>query len=75
MSDTGPLSTDELLRGIVDEVTEIRIREHSVMQKIAELDRRGAPAELGYKDLPHVLWRAVRWDRKTARKWSSTPRC
>ncbi|RAS61981.1 hypothetical protein C8D87_109430, partial [Lentzea atacamensis] len=55
MSDTRLLSTDELLRGIVDEVTEIRIREHSVMQKIAELDRRGAAAELGYKDVPHVL--------------------
>ncbi|PWK89261.1 HNH endonuclease [Lentzea atacamensis] len=69
MSDTRLLSADELLRGIVDEVTEIRVREHSVMQKIAELDRRGASAELGYKDLPHVLRHAVRWDRKTARKW------
>ncbi|WP_346128420.1 hypothetical protein [Lentzea roselyniae] len=32
MSDTRLLSTDELLRGIVDEITEIRVREHSVMQ-------------------------------------------
>ncbi|WP_170155205.1 DUF222 domain-containing protein [Lentzea atacamensis] len=33
------------------------------------MDRRGAAAELGYQDLPHVLRHAVRWDRKTARQW------
>ncbi|GGU17340.1 HNH endonuclease signature motif containing protein [Lentzea flava] len=67
--DLSLLSTGELLRGIVDEVTEIRAREYTVMQKIAELNRRGAAAEFGYKTLPQVLQHAVRWDPKTAKRW------
>jgi hypothetical protein len=63
------LSTGELLRSLVDEVMEIRARDYVVMQKIAELDRRGAAAELGYKDLPKVLCDAVRWDANTAKRW------
>ncbi|WP_189256438.1 HNH endonuclease signature motif containing protein, partial [Lentzea flava] len=63
------LSTGELLRGIVDEVTEIRAREYTVMQKIAELNRRGAAADLGYKNLQDVLRHAVRWDKNTAKRW------
>ncbi|NGY63957.1 DUF222 domain-containing protein [Lentzea sp. NEAU-D13] len=39
------------------------------MQKIAELGRRGAAGELGYKNVAHVLRHAVRWDLKTARQW------
>jgi 5-methylcytosine-specific restriction protein A len=67
--ETRLLSTDELLRSLVDEVTEIRVRENSVLQKIAELDRRGAAEELGYKNLPQVLRHAVRWDLAAAKKW------
>lgn len=40
-----------------------------MMQKIAELERRGAAGELGYKNLSQVLRHAVRWDLKTARQW------
>ncbi|WP_330277621.1 HNH endonuclease [Lentzea sp. NBC_00516] len=71
MSEPDPclLSTDELLSGVVSEVVEIRVREHAVLRKLAELDRRGAAEELGYKDLPQVLRHAVRWDLKTARQW------
>ena len=69
MIETRLLSTDELLRSLVDEVTEIRVRENAVLQKIAELDRRGAAGELGYKNLPQVLRHAVRWDLSTAKKW------
>ena len=68
------LPTGELLRSLVEEVVEIRIREHAVMQKIAELGRRGAAAELGYKDLPSVLRHAVRWDRNTAKQWVTRAR-
>ncbi|WP_229693515.1 HNH endonuclease signature motif containing protein [Lentzea pudingi] len=39
------------------------------MLKIAELDRRGAAGELGYRNMAHVLRHAVRWDLKTARQW------
>ncbi|SEQ58153.1 protein of unknown function [Lentzea albida] len=39
------------------------------MQKIAELSRRGAAAELGYRNVAQVLRHAVRWDLKTARQW------
>ncbi|GGU40811.1 HNH endonuclease signature motif containing protein [Lentzea flava] len=67
--DLSLLSAGELLRGIVDEVTEIRAREYTVMQKIAELNRRGAATEFGYKTLPQVLQHAVRWDPKTAKRW------
>ncbi|GGU32556.1 HNH endonuclease [Lentzea flava] len=63
------LSTGELLRSIVGKVTEIRDREYAVMQEIAELNRRGAAAELGYKTLPQVLRHALRWDPTTARRW------
>ncbi|NGY59303.1 DUF222 domain-containing protein [Lentzea sp. NEAU-D13] len=69
MIETRLLPTDELLRSLVDEVVEIRVRENSVLQKIAELDRRGAAVELGYKNLPQVLRHAVRWDLTTAKKW------
>ncbi|WP_081902028.1 HNH endonuclease signature motif containing protein [Lentzea aerocolonigenes] len=69
MIETRLLSTDELLRSVVDEVTEIRVRENSLMHKIAELDRRGVAAELGYRDLPQVLRHAVRWDLSAARRW------
>ena len=71
MSETRLLPTDELLCSVVADVTEIRVREHSVMQKIAELDRRGAAGELGYKNLVHLLRHAVRWDLKTARQWAA----
>ncbi|MET8764811.1 DUF222 domain-containing protein, partial [Lentzea sp. NPDC004782] len=63
------LSTSELLRSLADEVTEIRAREHAVLRKIAELDRRGAASELGYKDLAQVLQHVVRWSRNTAKQW------
>uniref|UniRef100_UPI0039BFA9EC HNH endonuclease signature motif containing protein n=1 Tax=Lentzea alba TaxID=2714351 RepID=UPI0039BFA9EC len=48
---------------------EIRAGEHELMEMIAELDRRGAASELGYKDLPYVLKHAVRWDRTVAKQW------
>jgi hypothetical protein len=67
--ETRLLPTGELLRSLVDEVTEIRVRENAVLQKIAELDRRGAAVELGYKNLAQVLRHAVRWDLTTAKKW------
>jgi Domain of unknown function (DUF222)/HNH endonuclease len=67
--ETRLLPTDELLRSVVDEVAEIRFRENLVLQKIAELDRRGAAAELGYKNLQHVLRHTVRWDLHTAKQW------
>ncbi|HEX8870591.1 MAG TPA: DUF222 domain-containing protein, partial [Lentzea sp.] len=63
------LSTDELLRSVVDEVAEIRVREHSVLRMIAELERRGAASELGHKDLRHVLRQLVRWDLTAAKQW------
>lgn len=63
------LPTDELLRSFVAEVMEIRVRENVMMQQIAELERRGAAAELGYRNLAQVLRHAVRWDLKTARQW------
>ncbi|MCP2241606.1 HNH endonuclease signature motif containing protein [Lentzea aerocolonigenes] len=69
MIETRLLSTDELLSSIVSKVTEIRVREHEMMQEIAELERRGAASELGYKDLPQVLRHAVRWDLRTAKRW------
>ncbi|MDT7785825.1 MAG: hypothetical protein QOF58_4244, partial [Pseudonocardiales bacterium] len=69
MSDIRLSPTDELLRSFVEDVTESRIRDHRMMQAIAELDRRGAAAELGYRDLANVLRDAVRWDLKAARKW------
>jgi hypothetical protein len=68
-SDLTLLSTGEVLSSLVDEVMEIRAREHAVMRKIAELDRRGAASELGYRDLPGVLQHAVRWSRNTAKQW------
>ncbi|WP_434441317.1 DUF222 domain-containing protein [Lentzea sp. E54] len=63
------LSTDELLSAVVGDVAEIRVLENSVMQKIAELERRGAASELGYRNVAHVLRHAVRWDLRTARQW------
>ena len=59
MIETRLLLTDELLRSVVSEVREIRVRESAVMQKIAELDRRGAASELGYKNLAQVLRHVV----------------
>ncbi|MFI6101898.1 DUF222 domain-containing protein [Lentzea sp. NPDC051213] len=67
--DLGLLATDSLLRSVVSEVAEIRVREHVMMCQIAELERRGAAAELGYKNLAQVLRHAVRWDLTTARQW------
>ncbi|MCP2241835.1 HNH endonuclease signature motif containing protein [Lentzea aerocolonigenes] len=69
MLETRLLSTDELLRSLVDEVTEIRVRENAALQIVAELDRRGAASELGYKDLPRVLRHVVRWDLHIAKRW------
>ncbi|MFJ8965546.1 DUF222 domain-containing protein [Lentzea sp. NPDC102401] len=63
------LSTDELLAAVVGDVVEIRVLENVMMQKIAELERRGAATELGYRNVAHVLRHAVRWDLKTARQW------
>jgi hypothetical protein len=63
------LSSDELLSAVVGDVMEIRVLENVMMQKIAELERRGAASELGYKNVAHVLRHAVRWDLKTARQW------
>ncbi|MGW6931518.1 DUF222 domain-containing protein [Lentzea sp. NPDC054927] len=63
------LSTDELLDAVVGDVVEIRVLEHAMMQKIAELERRGAAADLGYKNVSQILRHAVRWDLKTARQW------
>jgi hypothetical protein len=63
------LATDELLNAVVGDVVEIRVLENSMMRKIAELDRRGAASELGYKNVAHVLRHAVRWDLKTAQQW------
>ncbi|WP_162185783.1 DUF222 domain-containing protein [Lentzea aerocolonigenes] len=72
MIETRLLSTDELLRSLVDEVTEIRVRENAALQIVAELDRRGAASELGYKDLPKVLRHVVRWDTHVAKRWIDT---
>ncbi|MEV6239713.1 DUF222 domain-containing protein [Lentzea sp. NPDC051838] len=69
MSDPRLLSSDELLQSIADDVKEMRVRENSAMRKIAELERRGAAAEFGYKDLPQVLRHVVRWDIHVARQW------
>ncbi|NGY66371.1 DUF222 domain-containing protein, partial [Lentzea sp. NEAU-D13] len=69
MIETRLLPTDELLRSLVGKVTEIRVHENDSLQMIAELDRRGAASELGYKNLPQVLRHAVRWDLTTAKKW------
>ncbi|MET9625983.1 DUF222 domain-containing protein [Lentzea sp. NPDC006480] len=69
MSDTRLLPTDELLRSFVDLERESRARDNEKMRVIAELDRRGAAAELGYRDLANVLRDVVRWDLKAARKW------
>lgn len=63
------LSTDELLAAVVGDVAEIRVLENRMMRKIAELSRRGAAAELGYRNVAHVLRHAVRWDLRTARQW------
>ncbi|MFJ5989087.1 DUF222 domain-containing protein [Lentzea sp. NPDC092896] len=63
------LSTDELLAAVVGDVVEIRVLENVMMQKIAELEQRGAASELGYRNVAHVLRHAVRWDLKTARQW------
>ena len=68
MTETRLLPTDELLRGIVSRVTRMRADEHELMQEIAELERRGAASELGYKDPAYVLQHAVRWDRHTAKQ-------
>lgn len=63
------LSTGELLSAVVGDVVEIRVLENAMMHKLAELDRRGAASELGYRNLAQVLRHAVRWDLKTAREW------
>ncbi|HEX7308975.1 HNH endonuclease signature motif containing protein [Lentzea sp.] len=63
------LATDDLLNAVVGDVVEIRVLENAMMQKIAELERRGAASELGYRTVAQVLRHAVRWDLKTARQW------
>ncbi|GHH44809.1 HNH endonuclease signature motif containing protein [Lentzea cavernae] len=63
------LATDELLAAVVGDVVEIRVLENVMMQKIAELSRRGAASELGYRNVAQLLRHAVRWDLKTARQW------
>jgi uncharacterized protein DUF222/HNH endonuclease len=68
-SDFRLLSTDELLSAVVGDVAEIRVLENAMMQKIAELERRGAASELGYKNVAHVLRHAVRWDLTAAQQW------
>jgi Domain of unknown function (DUF222)/HNH endonuclease len=69
VSETRLLSTDELLRSVVDREARMRAEQYEMMRDIAELDRRGAAAELGYKNLQHVLRHAVRWDLHTAKQW------
>lgn len=68
------LSTGELLNAVAGDVLEIRVLENSMMQKIAELERRGAAGELGYQNLPQVLRHAVRWDLRAARRWVARAR-
>ncbi|HUQ54181.1 HNH endonuclease signature motif containing protein [Lentzea sp.] len=63
------LATDELLNAVVEDVVGIRVLENAMMQKIAELEQRGAASELGYRNVAQVLRHAVRWDLKTARQW------
>ncbi|HEX8869738.1 MAG TPA: DUF222 domain-containing protein [Lentzea sp.] len=62
------LSTGELLSSVVGREVRMRAELFEQMQEIAELERRGAATELGYKDLAYVLQGAVRWDRNTARQ-------
>ncbi|MEV6237313.1 hypothetical protein [Lentzea sp. NPDC051838] len=69
MNDIRLLPSDELLQSLADDVKEMRVRETSAMRKAAELERRGAAGELGYKTLAHVLRDAVRWDLHIARQW------
>ncbi|MET8764746.1 DUF222 domain-containing protein, partial [Lentzea sp. NPDC004782] len=63
------LSTGEVLSHLVDEVADLQARQYAVMRKVAELNRRGAASELGYKDLAQLLQHAVRWSRNTAKQW------
>ncbi|SDG45385.1 protein of unknown function [Lentzea fradiae] len=63
------LATGELLKAVVEDVAEIRVLENAVMRKIADLERRGAAQELGYRTVAQLLRHAVRWDLKTARQW------
>jgi len=63
------LSTGEVLSHFADEVADLQARHYAVMRWIAELNRRGAASELGYKDLAQVLQHAVRWSRNTAKQW------
>jgi hypothetical protein len=58
-----------VLHDLVDGVADIRARHYAVLREVAELDRRGAARELGYKDLAQVLQHALRLDRKTAKQW------
>ena len=61
------MSTGELLSSIAEDLLEIQIREHLVLRKIAELDRRGAAAELGHKDLVQVFKYRFQWDVRLSR--------
>lgn len=63
------LATGELLNAVVADVAEIRVLENAMMQKVAELERRGAAQELGYRNVAQLLRHAVRWDLRTARQW------
>ncbi|MEV6240079.1 DUF222 domain-containing protein [Lentzea sp. NPDC051838] len=62
------LSTDALLASIVSREKRMRVELFEQMQEIAELERRGAGPELGYKDVAYVLQHAIRCDRNTARQ-------
>ncbi|MEV6243723.1 DUF222 domain-containing protein [Lentzea sp. NPDC051838] len=62
------LSTDALLASVVSREKRMRVELFEQMQEIAELERRGAGPELGYKDVAYVLQHAIRCDRNTARQ-------
>lgn len=61
------MGTGELLGSIAEDLLEIQIREELVLRKIAELDRRGAAAELGHKDLVQVFKHCFQWDVRVSR--------
>ncbi|GLZ29514.1 HNH endonuclease [Lentzea sp. NBRC 105346] len=61
-TDLSLLSSGELLDGFAAMEREIRVRHERLLRWIAEMDRRGLAAELGYKDLVGVLKDRVHWD-------------
>lgn len=68
VSDLRLWSTGELLSSLAEINMEIAIHEHQRLLIIAELDRRGAAADLGYKDLPQVFKHKFRWDVRMSRQ-------